>query len=358
MTIRRVIITAACSAALISPQFLLAQTDTSMRMPMRSSTSAQDSTQRANAARQARATSQQRIRVQKGEAAGTLDLRADSLAAAERARADSVSRAQQYTRDSLITADRARMDSMAAVARLRADSVARAEAFRRDSVTRADSITAAAEAWRKEQERYRLGNNGWYVGIGGGLSVPTNDFKHLGYNSGLNVHVPIGWHRPNSALGLRMDLSYNRFSGRTFTNDAPVGSAVTLQNPNPQVLSATMNVTLATPLSLLRNVRLYGVAGAGLYHFRSFGGNSALGAFLGNDVLENNEASNKSTRNKLGAQGGAGLDWTVGTSSIYLESRVVNVFADRDDNVAFRDFFGDRSGSLRWVPIVLGVKIR
>jgi hypothetical protein len=358
MTIRRVIFAAACSAALTLPQLLQAQTDTSMRMPSRSTTSAQDSTQRATAARQARATSQQRIRVQKGEAAGTLDLRADSIAAAERARADSVNRALQYSRDSMMTADRARSDSVAAAARVRADSVSRAEAFRRDSVTRADSIAAAAEAWRLEQERYRLGNNGWYVGIGGGLSIPTNDFKNLGYNSGLGVHVPIGWHRPNSLLGLRLDVSYNRFSGRTFTNDAPIGSAVTLQNPNPQVLSATMNVTIATPLSLLRNVRLYGVAGAGLYHFRSFGGNSALGAFLGNDVLETNEANNKSTRNKLGAQGGAGLDWTVGTSSIYLESRLVNVFADRDDNVAFRDFYGDRSGSLRWVPIVLGVKIR
>ena len=62
-------------------------------------TAQQDSVQRANAARQARATSQQRIRVQKGEAAGTLDLRADSIANAERVRADSVNRAMLYTRD-------------------------------------------------------------------------------------------------------------------------------------------------------------------------------------------------------------------------------------------------------------------
>jgi hypothetical protein len=321
-------------------------------------TAQQDSVQRANAARQARATSQQRIRVQKGEAAGTLDLRADSIANVERLRADSVNRAMLYTRDSLATMERARIDSIAMAERSMREVAARREAFRLDSMARADSIAAAEEARRRDLARYRFGANGWYMGVGAGASAPTNDFKSLGYNSGLNVHVPIGWHRDHSALGVRFDMTYNRFSGRTFTNAAPLGSAVTLQNPNPQVFSATMNVTLATPLSLMRNVRLYGVGGAGLYHFRSFGGNSALSGFLGNDVLENNEASNTTTRNKLGAQVGAGFDWTVGTSSVYIESRFVNVFADRDDDVAFRDFFGDRSGSLRWVPIVLGVKIR
>ena len=126
-----------------------------------------------------------------------------------------------------------------------------------------------------------------------------------------------------------------------------------------QVLSAALNLTAQVPLNFVRNLNLYGVGGGGIYHFRSFGNQSALGGFLGNDVLANNESNMKSTRNKFGAQVGAGLDWTVGTSSIFLESRLVNVFADRDDDVQFRDFFGDnRSDRLQWVPIVLGVKIR
>lgn len=353
MTSRNVIFAAACSAALLLPHAASAQVDTTTR---RDTTMRQDTTTRTT--RQPRATSQQRLRVQKGEAAGTIDQNADSIAAAERARADSVNMAMQRQRDSLAAIERARSDSIAAVERARADSVARVEAMRRDSVARADSIAAAEEARRRELARYRFGNNGWYVGIGAGASAPTADFKNLGYNSGLNVHVPIGWHRDNAALGVRFDLTYNRFSGRDFTGSAPVGSAVTLQNPNPQVLSATFNVTLATPLTLIRNVRLYGVGGGGLYHFRDFGGSSALGGFLGNDVLTTNEPNNKTTRTKFGAQVGGGLDWTVGTSSVYLESRFVNVFADRDDDVQFRDFFGDRSGSVRWVPIVLGVKIR
>jgi hypothetical protein len=357
----------------VLPQAASAQVDTTMRRDttmMRQDTTMRRDTTRMNmnmqmqdtttrTTRQPRATSQQRVRVQKGEAAGTIDQRADSIAAAERARTDSMNMAMQRQRDSVANIERMRSDSIAAIERQRADSVARVEAFRRDSVARADSIAAEEEARRRELARYRFGNNGWYVGIGAGASAPTNDFKNLGYNSGFNVHVPIGWHRPNSALGIRFDVNYNRFSGRSFTGSAPIGSAVTLQNPNPQVLSATANITLATPLSLLRNVRLYGVGGGGIYHFRSFGGNSALGGFLGNDVLQSNEPNNKDTRNKLGVQAGGGLDWTVGTSSVYLESRFVNIFADRDDDVAFRDFFGsNRSSSLRWVPIVLGVKIR
>ncbi|WP_353265111.1 hypothetical protein [Gemmatimonas sp.] len=344
MTNRRILIAAACAAALMLPGTMTAQVDT---------TSRRDTT-----TRRPRATSEQRLRVQKGEASGTLDLRADSLAAVERARVDSMNLAMQRQRDLAAAAERARSDSLAAIERARADSVARIDAFRRDSVARSDSIAAAEEARRLEMARYRFGGNGWYMGIGAGASAPTNDFKNLGYNSGLNVHVPIGWHRDNSALGVRFDLGYSRFSGQTFTGTRPLGAANTIDNPNPQVFSATANVTLATPLSLLRNVRLYGVGGAGVYHFRSFGGGSALGGFLGNDVLQTNENKNKSTRNKIGAQAGAGLDWTVGTSSVYVESRFVNVFANRDDGVAFTDFFGDRGNSLRWVPIVLGVKIR
>ena len=371
MMTRNVLYTAACSAALALPLALSAQTTTQDSTRARQDSvrrvRMQDSVKRAAESRTPRATSQQRYRVQKGgEAAGTLEatppqptadqLRADSIAAADKARRDSVDMAMQRHRDSLANIEKMRADSVARVEKQRTDSLAAIERMRADSVARADSISAARQA---DMNRYRFGGNGWYVGVAGGASAPTADFKNLGYNSGFAVNVPIGWHKPNNAIGVRFDFAYNRSSGRNFTGTIPAGSAVTLQNPNPQVFSGTVNLTLATPMSLMRNVRLYAVGGGGLYHFRSFGGNSALGGFLGNDVLQSNEANNKVTRNKFGAQVGGGLDWTVGTSAVYLESRWVNVFSDRDDNVAFDDFFGsNRSKTLKWVPIVLGVKIR
>lgn len=337
--------TAACAASLILPGTLMAQQDTTRR----------DTTARDTSAARTTVTSQQRLRVQKrGEAAGTLDIRADSIAAA--ARRDSIAAAAR--RDSIAAAERMRADSIARVERMRADSIARVEAARRDSIARADSIAAAEEAYRQYMARYRLGGNGWYVGLAAGASAPTGDFQNLGYNSGLNVNVPIGWHKENSFLGVRVDLGYNRFSGNTFLGNNN-GTPVTLTNANPQVFSASLNLTAALPFTPVRNVSLYGVGGGGIYHFRDMGRGSALGGFLGNDVLTTDEGTNQATINKVGANIGAGLDWTVGTSSVFVESRLVHVFADRDDDVALRDFFGEnRANGLRWVPITIGVKIR
>ncbi len=367
MTTRRSILTAACAATLILPATMMAQQDTARMRDttrMRDGMRMQDTTNRRSrsATSTPRATSEQRLRVQKnsaGQAAGTLDVRADSIAAAERARADSVNMAMARQRDSLAAIERVRADSVAAVEKRRADSLAVIESARRDSVARADSIAREVEARRQYMSRYRLGGTGWYVGLGAGTAAPTANFKNLGYNSGYQVNVPVGWQRENSFLGVRMDFNYSQFSGRQFLGVGNNGSRVMLNNADPKVLSGTINLTAHAPLPFVRNVSLYGLGGGGLYHFRSFGGATALGGYLGNDVLVSNESSAKTTRNKFGAQVGAGLDWTVGTSAIYVESRLENVFADQDDNVKFRNFGGtNRPNTLRWLPIVIGVKIR
>jgi len=347
----RAFVTAACAATLIIPSALMAQQDTTRR----------DTTR----ARGTPVTSQQRLKVQKrGEASGTLDVRADSIAAAERERVrrDSIAAATAAAAraDSIARVERMRADSIAAVERARADSIARVEAARRDSIARADSIAAEQERYRQYMARYRFGGNGWYMGLAAGASAPTGNFQNLGYNSGFEVNVPIGWHREGSFLGARLDLGYNRFSGQNFLGNNN-GTPVTLTNTNPQVFSATLNLTAALPFTPIRNVSLYGVGGGGLYHFRDIGRQSALGGFLGNDVLTLNEGAgtNQATISKVGANIGAGLDWTVGTSSVFVESRLVHVFADQGDNVALNDFFGNnRANGLRWVPITIGVKIR
>ena len=375
---RRSLVTAVCAVTLVLPAVLMGQQDTtrmrdSTRMrdtTMRTGTgmpgtmrTMQDTTSRRNRGTTTpRATSERRLRVQKntsGSGAVSPDMRADSIAAAERARADSVNMAMGRQRDSLAAVERMRADSMAALDKRRADSLAVIESARRESAARADSIAREAEARRQYMSRYRLGGTGWYVGLGAGVAVPTGNLKSLGYNSGYQVTVPVGWHRPSSFLGVRMDFNYTQFSGRQFLGLGDNGSRVTLDNANPDVLSATFNLTARLPLNVVRNVSLYGVAGGGLYHFRKYGRVSALSGYLGNDVLMSNESTDESTRNKFGAQLGGGLDWTVGTSAIYVESRLENVFADQDDNVQFRDFVGSsRSNTLRWVPIVIGVKIR
>lgn len=283
-------------------------------------------------------------------------MRADSIANVERMRRDSITAAETRKRDSVAAAERARADS---VARVERDRLAAIEKARLDSIAAVEAAAAAErERIQRERDRYRFDGSGWYMALEGGGAVPNDDFKDLGYNSGYALTIPIGYQKRDRLLGVRLDLGYSQFSGSNFIGQGPSGSTVTITNGNPKVLSAVLNLTAALPLGS-SGLSLYGVGGGGMYHFRDFGPTSALSGFLGNDVIEQNEVANlETTRNKWGAQGGAGIDFGRGPASIYVESRFVNVWADRDDNVQFKDFYGNRSGNLQWIPIVLGVKIR
>lgn len=312
-------------------------------------------------------TSQQRIRVQKDNPAvdssaanRAMAARMDSIANAERMRRDSIDAVAQRSRDSLASVERARTDELARLERERLAVVAAAEAARRDSIAAVEAAAAAErQRLQRERNRYLFDQSGWYVGFAAGGAMPNNEFEDLGYNSGFVMTLPIGWRKPNRLLGVRMDLGYGQFSGSNFIGQGASGSTVSLVNGSPKVISAVLNLTAHYPIFPSKGISLYALGGGGLYHFLDYGSASALSGFLGNDVLETNEASLQTTRNKLGVQGGAGIDFGAGPATIYLESRLVNVFADRNDEVKFTDFYGsDRSQSVRWIPIVLGVKIR
>ena len=140
--------------------------------------------------------------------------------------------------------------------------------------------------------------------------------------------VPIGWHG-NTFLGARVDLGYTQFSGNQFIGRGPSGLPVTLTNSTPKVFSGVGNLTARAPLNASKSLKIYALAGAGLYNFRDLGAASALSGFLGN-----------------------------GPAQLFVETRFVNVFTDRNDSVPFTDFFGaNRSKNVRWVPIMIGVNI-
>jgi hypothetical protein len=88
------------------------------------------------------------------------------------------------------------------------------------------------------------------------------------------------------------------------------------------------------------------------------GSRSSLNALLGTDVLDANDEVGEKNKTKFGVNGGAGLEFGVGPAAIFLESRWVNVFANRKQDLTFDEFFGDRSKHIRWVPLVLGVSFR
>ncbi|MEO6445288.1 MAG: hypothetical protein ABIZ91_05815 [Gemmatimonadaceae bacterium] len=348
MRIRTLVITTAVLAIpSLAPTTVAAQDTTMTR---------RDSLSRTHA----RVTSERRIRVQKeanGDVAIDRDAYADSVA-----RADSIERARMEEAarlDSIARFERMRADSIAAIERARQDSIAAVERARMDSIARADSI-AREEQLRKQRmrDRYLFNGTGWYLGVSAGSVMPKGDFDQIGYGNGFTVNVPIGYHSRSHLLGARLDLGYSQFAGNSFTGTSG-GNSVTLNNSDPKVFSAVANLTMRLPLNASRSVNLYGVGGGGLFTFRSFGQSSSLAGYLGNDVLDSNDEAVENTRTKFGAQAGAGIDFGVGPTSIFLETRWVSVNADRGDNVQLSDFFGNTRGkSVRWVPIVVGLTFR
>ena len=278
--------------------------------------------------------------------------RNDSIAAAERARADSLN--LQNRADSIALA--ARTDSLARLEQARTDSISRAEQMRNDSIARANTAVAPVVEQNMPMTRTRKLPGSFYIGLAAGGNSTTGDFQDLGYDSGLNISVPIGWHNPSSIFGFRVMLGYNQFNGASFSTGG--ASPVILSNPDPKVYSGELNLNMRFPFNERKTSAVYLSGGGGVYMFRNFGRGSALAGYLGNDVLDPDDSANESTINKWGVNGGAGLEFGIGTSSLFLETRLVNVFAGRDDEPNFNSVFGDRGTSVRWMPLILGFTIR
>lgn len=377
MTYLSTVAATACAALLFLPGDASAQTTSRAQDSMRVRDSLatvrqvrRDSiaaARRSNSMNQPPATSQERMRVRKdvrGESNGTLDMprvtREDSIAAAEARRREEMERAAMVTRDSLANVERMRLDAIAREERARLDALAAAETARRDSVARAEALMEQERIRRQEMQRqYRFRGTGFYAGVAAGLVKPTGNLENLGYNSGANVNLPIGYHKQNQVLGVRLDLGYAQFRGEDFRGNLPDGATLQLSNNNVKVLSATANITAHLPLTASKKLQVYGLTGAGIYQFRSFGNTSALGGFLGNNVLQSNTAEFQSVRNKLGAQFGAGLEYAIGPAAIFVESRITNIFANRAKNVELEDYFGaNRGQNVRWIPLMIGMNFR
>ena len=282
--------------------------------------------------------------------------RNDSIMNAERARQDSIARAERnrVPVDSAATA--ARRDSIARAEQLRTDSLSRVDSIRTDSMSRANPAAGAAQVSEQNTTPGPKLPGAFYYGVAAGRSAPTSDFEDLGYGSGLNISVPIGWHNPASLFGFRVMLGYNQFNGAPFTTGGAV--PVVLNNPDPKVYSAELNLNMRLPFNAEKTSAVYLTGGGGVYMFRNFGETSALGAYLGNDVLEPNDEANESSISKWGVNGGAGLEFGIGRSSLFVETRFVNAFTGREDDINFDNAFGSRGTTVRWVPLILGFTIR
>jgi len=308
-----------------------AQTDTTRR-------TTSDSTRRTTSDTTKRTTSQRRVRVTKesaGEVTTPTRTNTDSIARADslnRMRTDSIARADSMARaDSIARMEQMRRDSITRDSTARADSIARAKSTPAPTTPSNDTIRSPVNP-TMSAESYGMRRGGFYMGLAGGAAVPTgtiNDF----YKTGFGVEVPIGWQPMNSPLGLRIDLGYARFNGR-----APGSTGLSFQPDDPNIWSATANLTLdLLKWGESRRGALYLVGGGGVYRFTDFfsgdrSDNEVQSAFEGKPTT------------KGGITGGAGLAFPIGGASLFVESRYTNAYTEGDNT--------------RWVPIILGLKWR
>ncbi|HEY9428436.1 MAG TPA: hypothetical protein VIR34_14875 [Gemmatimonadaceae bacterium] len=174
---------------------------------------------------------------------------------------------------------------------------------------------------------------GFWVGVGGGASVPIGNLHDGGYDTGWNVTVPIGWQSATTPWGLRLDLSYDRLNGGTL---ATVPVSVTLSDAN--VWSGALDLTLQFPFGSSGS-SFYLMGGGGIHHFTDVGSDN--GAAIIDGTALSSSADNSLT--KAGVNGGLGLNFGFGRAKLFLESRFVSVFTEGKNS--------------NYVPIILGVRV-
>jgi opacity protein-like surface antigen len=236
-------------------------------------------------------------------------IRADSIAAAERARQDSLMALERARQDSLAAIERARQDSIAAVERARQDSIARAEEARRQ------------EELRRQEMMARWGN-GLYFGIGGGTQFLQGYLDDV-FSKGFNATGFVGWQPLGSPLGLRFDLTYDQLRGTDIDTE---GGEVNVDDMRLISGLAEATMRFGSPMSA---VRPYLIGGGGVHHFQNYDVSGGSGG-----------ASDDASSTRAGVNGGLGLQFMIGRANMFVESRYMHVFTKEEAS--------------KFIPVIVG----
>lgn len=274
------------------------------------------------------------------------------LLAVERTRIDSL--------EALAASYRQRLDSVSAAFSARSDATDRLVASLTDSlrIVRTELTTARSEittlsahltalsdtVGQVNQRIWRLrngslfGNSGFYIGVGSGTNLTMGTLDDIGYNSGLNVSIPIGWHKRGSVIGVRSEFGIQSFDGR---NNAG------FSNNDPRFYSAVGLLTLNLPMNAAKTNTFYVMGGGGVYMFKNLVAGSTLGDRFGSTAT----SGSTSSETKFGFQGGAGVELKIlGATSLFVQTGISQVSVDTPA--------GTSGSSLRWVPIIAGIQLR
>jgi opacity protein-like surface antigen len=160
----------------------------------------------------------------------------------------------------------------------------------------------------------------------------------IGYNSGLNVSIPVGWHKRGSVIGVRTEWGIQSFDGR---------NNLGFSNPDARFYSAVGLLTVNLAMNAAKTNTFYLMGGGGVYMFRNLTAGSTLGDRFGATTT----AGSTSSETKFGFQGGAGVELKIlGATSLFVQTGISQVSVDTPP--------GTSGSSLRWVPLIAGVQLR
>jgi opacity protein-like surface antigen len=190
-----------------------------------------------------------------------------------------------------------------------------------------------APAGRADSQAYSLIK----FGFAGGPSFPVGDLGDVAA-IGFNVRGIVGLGAPGLPVGLRAELTYDRFTlQRDFKESACSGLTACSISGNVGVLSGALNGVYAFPVTT--RARPYVVGGVGVYHQRLSTDISAGGGPVEDGVGDD-------TQTRLGLNIGAGVRYDIRRWNVFTEARLVNVFT-KDT--------GPGGGASQFIPVMVGV---
>ena len=187
----------------------------------------------------------------------------------------------------------------------------------------------------QDRQRNRLG--GLYFGIGGGASLPVQDWADIA-DTGFDIQGTLGYQAPNSPWGVRFDLAYDRWLGQ---NGETGGQFVCGLAPGAEercddlgqwsaMLDATLNFPIGSDMLRRWRPEFYVFAGPGVHYLPDM------------EDANQSEGDDGNSRWRFGANGGAGVSVNVGMTDLFFETRYGHTFRD--------EFSTD------WTPLVVGFR--
>ena len=157
------------------------------------------------------------------------------------------------------------------------------------------------------------------IGIGGGASVPVGDAADA-FKTGFHAKAMLKVSAPVLPLSFRGSVGYERFNLEGLTPGT---------DGTGRILSGLANVAWGFPVG---PVKPYLLGGVGAFNMKSeVGGTSSP------------------SQTKLGIDGGAGVEFSLGVISGFVEGRVENIFTS-DQGVG-----GGQPWDTRIIPVTFGV---